>query len=295
MRVESHNVSKSFGKLQALRDISFELAAGDRVALIGPNGAGKSTLTRTLMGMLSFTGTVLLDGLSPVGDRMQLAHRMAYVPQIAPRLAATVGELITVTSQLRELSPTAIVDAATRLGFDVESKRRESFRSLSGGMRQKLLLALALSTDSDLLILDEPTTSLDVDSRQSFFDIVHELERRPTLLLCSHRIEEIRHLVNKVLVLHEGELVFFGPATDYLGRYAGGMLEVRAASTRHDAWLTEKGFRRRDTGWWTLWIRNGRRSELVREISSQLGADIADIVVRDLESVNPTLQKEAEQ
>jgi len=62
------------------------------------------------MGMLSFTGTVLLDGLSPVGDRMQLAHRMAYVPQIAPRLAATVGELITVTSQLRELSPTAIVE-----------------------------------------------------------------------------------------------------------------------------------------------------------------------------------------
>lgn len=292
MRVEARNVTKTFGRIEALRDVSFDLQSGERVALIGPNGAGKSTLTRSLMGMLSFEGTVLLDGLSPASDRMKLAHRMAYVPQIAPRLAATVEEVVAAASQLRGLTPSSILEVASRLGLDVESKRHESSRNLSGGMRQKLLLALALSTDADLLILDEPTASLDVESRQSFFDIVNGLERKPTLLLCSHRIEELRHLVDKVLVLDEGRLVFFGPATDYLGRFAGGVLEVRATSTSHDEWLEQMGFRRRRTGWWTLWVQNGRRSELVREISSRLGDDIADIVVRDLETMTPRSPEE---
>lgn len=212
MRVELRDVSKKFGPVAALRGVTLELPSGSRTALIGPNGAGKSTLTRIVMGMLACEGEVLVDGCSPFADRARLAHRLAYVPQVAPQLGATVGELVRTVALLREIPFHHFAATAGELGLDLESVRRRPLRGLSGGMRQKLLLALALTTAASLLILDEPTASLDVDSRHRFFELVAELPQAPSILLCSHRLEEIRNLVDRVVVLEDGRVVHDGDA-----------------------------------------------------------------------------------
>ncbi len=283
MHVELAQVGKRFGSMHALQDVSLQLPAGSRTALIGPNGSGKSTLTRIIMGMLTCTGEVRVGDLSPFKDRVQLLRQLAYVPQIAPRLAATVQEVVRAVAQLRQLEVEKIREVADALGLDLTATRRQQFRNLSGGMRQKLLLALALSADVSLLILDEPTASLDAGSRQRFFQMIEDLPNKPTLLLCSHRLEEIRHLVKRVLVLEEGRLSFDGEANAWLRRCASSVLEIQVEEESAADWLADKGFQRGLTGWWTMSVLNGQRVPMLNEITSTLGARICDILVRDQE------------
>ncbi len=286
MRIELRDVVKRFGKTEALRKVSFELPQGGRMALIGPNGAGKSTVTRIIMGMLSYEGDVLLDGHTPLENRVQLAQRLAYVPQIAPRLAAPVGELVGTVARLRGIDPAAITAVAHELQLDLDATRRRAIRDLSGGMRQKLLLALALSTEASLFVLDEPTASLDTKSRQRFFHLLEELPGNPSVLLCSHRLEEIRHLVDRVLVLEDGRVVHQGDAAEYLRRHGEGVLEVMVADDTSADWLTEHGFRRGASGWWAAETMNGDRLRLLGRVVTELGPGLRDVVLRDTERVS---------
>jgi ABC-type multidrug transport system ATPase subunit len=284
MRVELRGVSKRFGRVEALRDLNLSVESGSRAAIIGPNGSGKSTLTRILMGMLTCEGEVRLDGRCPFRERADLAPRMAYVPQVAPNLSATVREVVAAVARLRVLDPTLVASTAGELHLDLDVIARQPFRNLSGGMRQKLLAALALSSRSSLLILDEPTASMDADSRRQFFRMVEQQNQNPTVLLCSHRLEEIRHLVDQVVMLQDGSLQWQGPATDYVSLHATSMLEVRAVPAA-DSWLVANGFERGHTGWWTRRIPNDERLDLVRVLTRQLGASLRDLVVRDQEGL----------
>ena len=105
MRIEVRGVSKRYGRVTALDGVSFELAPRSRVALVGPNGSGKSTLNRILMGLVACQGSVRLDGRCPFRERVALAREMAYVPQIAPQLAAPVDEVVRAIARVRGLSP----------------------------------------------------------------------------------------------------------------------------------------------------------------------------------------------
>lgn len=287
MRVEIHGLTKRFGAVRALAEVDLTLESGTRTALIGPNGSGKSTLTRVLMGMLAYEGTVALDGLDPLVDRPSLASRIAYVPQIAPRLGAPVREIVTAVAALRCLAPEAIAAPCRALELDLAAVADRPFRNLSGGMRQKLLIALALASRPALLVLDEPTASLDPRARQNFFDLVEALGERPTVILCSHRLEEIRHLVDSVVVLDEGRVRFRGPANEYLRGNAGGRLEILTAGPGPESWLAENGFQRGASGWWARGLRNGERIELLRELTTRFGPELRDVVVRDIETLNP--------
>ena len=207
MRIEVRGLTKRFGSAHALRDVGFDTPAGRRVALIGPNGSGKSTLNRVLMGLLDFDGEVRLDGHSPLRDRVAVAQRMAYVPQIAPTLAVPVGELLRAFGRIRDIPAARLRRIGGELGLDLEELAPQPFRSLSGGMRQKVLIALALASRASLLILDEPTGSLDARSRERFFELFGALAGDATVVLCSHRLEEVRQLVDHVLFLAEGRLI----------------------------------------------------------------------------------------
>lgn len=207
MRIELRGVRKRFDEQEALRGIDLVVPHGQRVAIVGPNGSGKSTLLRVLMGLVSCEGEVRLDALSPFTDRQALARRMAYVPQVAPQLGATVGEVVHAITTLRELPADRVIGTARRLELDVAVVRDKPFRSLSGGMKHKLLLALALSSDASLLILDEPTASLDVATRQRFETLFDEASRDATVVLCSHRVEEVQRQAERVVELGEGRVV----------------------------------------------------------------------------------------
>lgn len=216
MRIELRNVRKRFGRMEALRGLDLDLPAGTRAALVGPNGSGKSTLIRALLGLLACEGEVRLDGRSPFEDRLLTARRLAYVPQTAPQLSASVEEVIHTVAFTRGLSPEAIGGVAARLDLDLAPIRARPFRNLSGGMKQKLLLAAAFAARPALLVLDEPTASLDARARERFHALCAELPAGTTLLLCSHRFEEIRHLADHVIALEDGRVTWDGPARDFL-------------------------------------------------------------------------------
>lgn len=211
MQIELQNVKKSFGKQEVLHGIDLTVLQGRRVALVGPNGSGKSTLLRAIMGMLSVEGSIRLDGMSPFTQRRAVVRRLAYVPQIAPQLGATVHEVVRTVSELRDLQSDRIAAMADRLELSLPVLAGKSFRSLSGGMKQKLLVALAFASNASLYILDEPTASLDAGARARFEHLLAEVAREATVVLCSHRIDEVGRLSTHLIELADGRIVHEGP------------------------------------------------------------------------------------
>lgn len=232
MRIELRGVKKTFGPVQVLRGVDFTLATGGRAALIGPNGSGKSTLSRAILGLIACEGEVRLDGRKPFEDRLVTARRVAYVPQVAPQISATVDELVATVTTTRGLSRAAVAAEASALALDLETVRGRAFRLLSGGMKQKLLIALALAAQPALYVLDEPTASLDAASRERFFARFAERAAGATVLLCSHRLEEIRQLTGQVLALDEGRVAYDGPAEGYTGVFGPEAEPLEALSRR---------------------------------------------------------------
>ncbi len=211
MKIQLRQVYKRFGQMYALKDINLTLEAGQKVALVGPNGSGKSTLIRAIMGLVACEGEVLLDNRAPYEDRVALAQRLAYVPQIAPQLQAAVKELVTLVTQTRNLALPEVLQVAEQLGLKLSQLWDRPFRNLSGGQKQKLLITLAVAARPELLIMDEPTASLDAAARSQFYGLMGQLPADTTLLLCSHRLEELHQLTHHLLELNEGQLTREGP------------------------------------------------------------------------------------
>jgi ABC-2 type transport system ATP-binding protein len=281
MQIELERVGKSFGRVVALRDVDLAISSGAKVALIGPNGSGKTTLIRVLLGLVEHRGSVALDGGRP---RAELARRIAYVPQVAPHMAATVGDLVRAVCELRDLDRSAVAHAAARLDLTLADLARREFRALSGGSKQKLLIALALAARPELIVLDEPTASLDAEARGRFLALQHELIGDATLILCSHRIEEIRSLVDHVIALDEGQVTYDGGAADYLARRVGTLLELRYRGA-DPTWLVTRGFVPGADGWWSKSVDRDAKLSLVPAAIDALNSDLTDLSVRDVDLV----------
>lgn len=275
------NVDKRFGKVHALRAIKLDVPSRSKVALIGPNGSGKTTLIRVLLGLVRHAGEVWIDGHPVV--RATLAPQLAYVPQIAPQMAASCGELVRTVCELRGLPREVVAEAAHRLDLSLDAITRQPFRTLSGGSKQKLLLALALAARPELLILDEPTASLDADARGRFLALQRELAGDATLVLCSHRLDEIRALVDHVIALENGAVIYDGPAADYLARRVGALLELRVSGPH--PWLASHGFTPGNDGWWSRGVDRNAKLELLPDALAALGTVLVDVVVRDVDLV----------
>ena len=286
MRIEVSDVAKRFGRLAALDGVSFEIAPRSRLALVGPNGSGKSTLNRILMGLIAHEGRVRLDGCCPFRERVRVARRMAYVPQAAPQLGAPVGEVLAAIASVRDLDPGRIERLARAFDLDLADLARRPFRTLSGGTKQKLLIAIAFAADAALLILDEPTGSLDAHSRERFFELFDAFAPEATLILCSHRLDEIRPLVDQVLLLHEGRVAHHGPASEFLERRALSAIDVWADGDDAASWLAARGFRKSPSGAWRRLASQAEKLALLAEISRALGPRLRNLNARDLEAID---------
>jgi ABC-2 type transport system ATP-binding protein len=284
VRIEVRGLTKRFGSVTALRDLCFEVPAGRRVAVVGPNGSGKSTLNRVLLGLLSYEGEARIAGFDAFREREQIARRTAYVPQLAPALAVPAGEWIAAVLRLRGLAPAVLEKLATRLELPLDTIARRPLRALSGGTRQKLLVALALAASPSLLILDEPTGSLDPESRERVLGLVDALPRDTTVVLCSHRLAEIRQLVDEVIALADGALASRAPIRDWVEASLVGLIEV-AAQARAAAWLEQRGFRRSAGGWWRRPVAREEKLALLAALSAELGPDLLDVCVRDADAL----------
>ena len=283
MRVEGRAVRKRFGRVEALRGVDFSIPSGGKVGLIGPNASGKSTLIRIILGLLRCEGELLLDGEDT--RHMEIADRIAYVPQIAPKFSASVAEVIKAITRVREISPEAVLNAGKELGIDLRADERQAFCNLSGGAKQKTLISLALASRATLYVLDEPTASLDTQSRRDLFHLLSERTQDATLLLCSHRLEEIRTLVDRVMVLDEGRLAYFGPTEDYLDRMTLSTIDVQLKNgAAHDA-LAAMGFQPGVAGWWSRTANRAEKLDLVAQLSQDLEGQIVNLLVRDADAV----------
>ena len=212
--IQFNNVVKNFRRARVLDGISLDIGLGERVALIGSNGAGKTTLIRCLLGEYTHDGEITINGLDPRGNRTAVLGTIGFVPQLPPPLKMPVGQLIDFSAALCNTDPKRIHEIAKRLGLDVESILSRQFVRLSGGMKQKLLIAIALGRDAKVLVMDEPAANLDPEARKIFFDLLAERQNEATMLISSHRLDEVSALVNRVIEMDMGKVVLDDKVAD---------------------------------------------------------------------------------
>lgn len=206
MSIQFTGLSKSFGKDTIIEGLDLDIKTGDRVALIGSNGAGKTTLIRCLLGEYVHEGKVLVNGIAPRADRRKVLKSISFVPQLPPPLRIPVGELIRFSASICGIKPADIIDCGVKLGLDFSVLSKRPFVKLSGGQKQKILIAIAMARPVKIMIFDEPTANLDPKARAEFFDMMSERLDR-TMIISSHRLEEVAPLVNRVIELDQGKLV----------------------------------------------------------------------------------------
>jgi ABC-2 type transport system ATP-binding protein len=217
-------VVKSYGPVQAVRGINISIDPGETVALLGPNGAGKSTTIDVILGLSQpDSGSVTVFGQPPntavsrgrVGGMLQTAS-------LIPHL--TVRELVTMVASLYP-HPMAVAETLRMTSTAGFADRRTT--KLSGGQAQRVRLALALVADTDLLVLDEPTAALDVESRREFWKIMRGLaESGKTVLFATHYLEEADAYADRIILMASGRVVADGSATEI--KAAAGGRTVRA-------------------------------------------------------------------
>ncbi|GAA3881536.1 ABC transporter ATP-binding protein [Streptomyces lannensis] len=205
-------VTKAYGAVRAVDGLSLELHPGETVALLGPNGAGKSTALDLLLGLKhADDGTVRVFGTGPreaivagrVGAMLQSGGLMDEV---------TVAELVRLACDLHP-KPYKPADVLARAGISQIADRKVN--KLSGGQAQRVRFALATAGDSDLIVLDEPTTGMDVAARQAFWATMREqADQGRTVLFATHYLEEADAIADRVLVLHRGRLLADGTAAE---------------------------------------------------------------------------------
>jgi Cu-processing system ATP-binding protein len=207
--IQFSHISKRFGRLPVLDDVSLRLAAGRTIALIGPNGSGKTTLLKCLLGMVvPDSGEILLDDKNILGDWMYRAG-LGYMPQTGRYPEnMTIAQVIGMMKDIRRV-PNEELDVDLINAFRLPAIYNKRMRTLSGGTRQKVSACLAFLFDPTVIILDEPTAGLDPVSAHILTEKIREQTGRGKLvIITSHILSELDDLVDEVVYLQEGRIRF---------------------------------------------------------------------------------------
>ena len=206
--IEIKNLSKKFEKTLSLDNVTLDFSKGDAVALMGANGAGKTTLIRSILGYYHpNSGSVLVKGLDPIKARTEVLKHVSFVPQLPPPIKLSLGELIYYVCQSSGVDEQRIYHYANEMKLDIKANLGKSFFKLSGGMKQKLLIAISLAKESEIVIYDEPTANLDPKARDDFYALIQESKKEKLTLFVTHRIEEVEAIVNREIYMDLGKVV----------------------------------------------------------------------------------------
>jgi ABC-2 type transport system ATP-binding protein len=209
--IEAKNLTKRFGKIVAVDDVSFHVDQGEVVGFLGPNGAGKSTVMRILTAFTPATsGRVRVAGFDPFWESMQVRQRVGYLPENVPLYREMrVGEYLFHRARLKDVPACErkrrIGEVLDRCGI-VEVAHRV-IGQLSKGYRQRVGLADALVNDPPILILDEPTVGLDPNQVRLVREMIKDLGQRRTVLLSTHILSEVEMICPRVLIISNGRIV----------------------------------------------------------------------------------------
>jgi len=164
------NLSKKFASHLSLDNVNIEFNINDSVALMGANGAGKTTFVRSILGYYHpNSGSVEVDGLDPIKNRVEVLKNISFVPQLPPPIKLSIAELMEYVSKSTGVEKAQINHFANEMKLDIKANLNKSFFTLSGGMKQKLLIAISLARNSKIIIYDEPTANLDPKARDDFY------------------------------------------------------------------------------------------------------------------------------
>ena len=206
--VQIENVTKSFMGTRVLDAVSIEIEPGDRIAMMGPNGAGKTTLVRAMLGFYRIeSGSIRVGGFDPMRERVKVLENVSFIPQTPPPVRLSLDELLRFVERSSGTERETVIAEAARMDLDVQGHLKKPFFKLSGGMKQKLLIAIALSKKSDLLVFDEPTANLDPRGREQFYQLLAEIDPQTATLFITHRLDEIEALVNREITMDLGKVV----------------------------------------------------------------------------------------
>jgi ABC-2 type transport system ATP-binding protein len=213
------NLTKRYGKFQALNDVSFDLPWGKIVGILGKNGAGKSTLMRCMLGFLDHEGVVSLDGFNLQHRDHRVFNQVAFIPDVSG-----LDERLTVRQTIdyvRNINPTFNEERSSRLFSRSNLPLDKKVGKLSKGMKTKLYLLLTISLDVRYLLLDEPTLGLDIAFRKEFFNIIlgEFFDEQRTIFISTHQVEEIEDMLQEIIIIDQGKIVLNEEVESLKNRY----------------------------------------------------------------------------
>jgi ABC-2 type transport system ATP-binding protein len=216
--IEARNLSKSYGELAAVRDISFRVDQGEILGFLGPNGAGKTTTMRMLTGALPpSSGTAIIAGYDILEQPLEVKRRIGYLPENPPLyLDLNVTSFLKFVTKIKGV-PSSERDeridwAIGRCGL--KDVRKRVIGNLSKGFRQRVGLAQAIINKPEVLVLDEPTIGLDPRQIREIRELIRELSKEHTIILSTHILPEVTMICNRAVIINRGKVVLEGKVAD---------------------------------------------------------------------------------
>ena len=280
--ISVRNVTKLYGRWKALDDVSFEVQPGESLGMWGPNGAGKTTIMRCLLGIARYEGEVRIGGFDPAKQGREARSLIGFVPQELPISPMSVSEMGRFIARLKGCPNGAEVEPLEMLGLGDQGDK--AVGALSGGMRQRLALALALIGTPQILLLDEPTANLDARGRAELLDLLRRLKAQGlTLVFSSHRPEDVVSMADRVLMIEGGKVQTFLPAAELRREHESGTRLVITLMNGHlhEALtaLEREGVPATGSGHvLAVDVHEARKAEVITLLARE-GVDIADFEV----------------
>lgn len=230
--IETYNLSKRFGKVRAVDDVSLSVGRGELFGLIGPDGAGKTTLFRMLTTLITpDEGSATVDGFDIVGDYLAIRSRVGYMPgRFSLYSDLTVEENLEFFAALFGVKVEESYDLVAPIYKQIEPFRTRRAGKLSGGMKQKLALSCALIHRPSVLFLDEPTTGVDAVSRSEFWDMLAGLKQKGITILVSTPYMDEASRCDRIALCNEGRILGIDTPDGIVGRFDAPLYAVRAAN-----------------------------------------------------------------
>lgn len=223
---------KSYGAVEAVKDVSLEVKAGEIFGLLGPNGAGKTTTLRCLCTLTEpDSGKIEVSGISAIDNPRAARQRLGYVAQaVAPDKVLTGRELLELQAALYHLPKASIkpriAEVLNLLGLDEWADKKSG--TYSGGLMKRLDLAAGLLHQPDVLVLDEPTVGLDIETRVAVWNFLRQLrEQGTTILITSHYLEEVDALADRVAIIDRGTVIATGTPSELKDKVGGDRITLR--------------------------------------------------------------------
>lgn len=204
--IKISNLSKKFEQRLVLDNINLEFQEGQKVLITGQNGAGKTTLMKAILGQIICSGEILINGLNPIKERKKALAHIGFVPQMPPPLKLSVSELCEFAIKTSNAKLDDIKSILDELKLDFSKESNKPFLKLSGGMKQKILIAIALAKNSDILMFDEPTANLDPSARECFLSLLSKKFSQKTIIFISHRLKEVDDMVDTLVAMDLGKV-----------------------------------------------------------------------------------------